>query len=124
MHIICSDLEGVFIPEVWLNLAEKTGIEALNVTTREIPSYDELMIHRLKVMDENNLKLQDIKNVVTTIEPFEGALEFINWIRKRTELIILSDTFTEFIKPILTKIICFHKFCIGKGHPPRNKYKT
>ncbi len=111
MHIICSDLEGVFIPEVWMELAKKSGIEALNLTTRDIPDYNELMIHRLKVMNDKNLKLQDIQNVVAKMEPFEGAEDFVNWIRERMELIILSDTFTEFIKPILKKIGSPTVFC-------------
>ena len=104
MNIICSDLEGVFIPEVWLTLAEKTGIKELNISTRDIESYDELMSLRLKIMKKHNLKLNDIINVVNSMEPFNGALEFADWIRKRAEFIILSDTFIEFIKPLIEKL--------------------
>ena len=104
MNIICSDLEGVFIPEVWLTLAEKTGIKELNISTRDIESYDELMSLRLKIMKKHNLKLNDIINVVNSMEPFNGALEFADWIRERAEFIILSDTFIEFIKPLIEKL--------------------
>jgi phosphoserine / homoserine phosphotransferase len=74
MHIVCSDLEGVWVPEVWINVAEKTGIEALRFTTRDIKDYNELMRYRLKILDENNLSLKDIQDVISTIRPLEGAL--------------------------------------------------
>ncbi len=104
MNIICSDLEGVFIPEIWINVAEKTGIEELKLTTRDITDYNELMKKRLSVMDDNGLKLQDITEVIKTIDPLEGAYEALNWIRERSQIIILSDTFEEFAMPIMKKL--------------------
>ncbi len=104
MKIICSDLEGVFIPEIWVNVAEKTGIEELKLTTREISDYDVLMTKRLEVLDEHSLKLKDITDIISTVEPLEGALETLNWIRERAQIIILSDTFEEFARPLMKKL--------------------
>lgn len=104
MKIICSDLEGVFIPEIWVNVAEKTGIEELKLTTREISDYDVLMTKRLEVLDEHSLKLKDITDIISTVEPLEGALETLNWIRERAQIIILSDTFEQFARPLMKKL--------------------
>ena len=104
MWVVCSDLEGVFVPEVWINVAKKTGIEKLKLTTRDIQNYDELMQYRLKILDEHNLKIQDIQAVISTIEPLEGALEFTKWLREITRFVIVSDTFVEFAKPLMAQL--------------------
>lgn len=104
MDIICSDLEGVFIPEIWINVAEKTGIEELKLTTRDISDYDVLMKKRLTVMDQHGLKLKDITDVISTMEPLDGAKEALDWIRERSQIIILSDTFEEFARPMMKKL--------------------
>jgi len=104
MHIICSDLEGVFVPEVWINVAEKTGIEALRRTTRDEPDYDKLMHYRMKILDEHGLKLHDIQEVIAQIRPLPGALDFIAWIKERTQLIVVSDTFIQFADPLMRQL--------------------
>jgi phosphoserine / homoserine phosphotransferase len=104
MLIVCSDLEGVFVPEIWINVAERTGIEALRLTTRDIADYDVLMKKRLGILAANNLKLRDITDVIATMEPLPGAVEFVQWLRSRTQLIVLSDTFEEFARPLLAKL--------------------
>jgi len=104
MHIICSDLEGVFVPEVWINVAEKTGIEALRRTTRDEPDYDKLMHYRMKILDEHGLKLNDIQEVIAQIRPLPGALDFIAWIKERTQLIVVSDTFIQFADPLMRQL--------------------
>ena len=100
MWIVCADLEGVFVPEVWINFAKKTGIDALKLTTRDIKDYDELMRYRLKILDEHNLKIQDIQEVIATMKP----LEFTRWLRKVTRFAIVSDTFVEFAKPLMEQL--------------------
>lgn len=104
MRIIVADLEGVFLPEIWINVAEKTGIEDLRLTTRDISDYDVLMIKRLTLLKENNLKIQDINKVIATLEPLNGALDILNWIREKYQIIILSDTFEEFARPLMAKL--------------------
>lgn len=104
MKLICCDLEGVWIPEIWINVAERTGIEELKLTTREISDYDVLMTKRLSVLDKHGLKLKDITDVIATMEPLEGALETLDWIRERYQIIILSDTFEEFARPLMKKL--------------------
>lgn len=104
MYIICSDLEGVFVPEVWINVAERTGIEELRMTTRDEPDYDKLMLQRIKILDKHGLKLKDIQNVIASIKPLEGALEFLWWIRKRTQAIVVSDTFAQFAEPLMEQL--------------------
>ncbi len=111
MHIVCADLEGVFVPEIWINVAERTGIEELRLTTRDISDYDVLMKKRLGILKTNNLKLNDITDVVDTMEPLEGALEFINWLRSVTQIIILSDTFVQFAGPLMRKLGWPTLFC-------------
>lgn len=104
MNIVCSDLEGVFVPEIWINVAEKTGIEELRLTTRDIADYNVLMERRLAILDENNLKIDDIKAVIATMNPLDGAVEFLNWIRSRTQIIVVSDTFDQFARPLMEKL--------------------
>ena len=111
MEIICLDLEGVLIPEVWIGVAEKTGIEALRDTTRDIPDYDELMQQRLRIMDENGLGLQVIQEVIDSLDPFDGALEFITGLKEDFQVVILSDTFYEFAEPFMRKLDWPTLFC-------------
>ena len=119
MKILVADLEGVFLPEIWINVAKKTGIKELKLTTRDISDYDVLMTKRLSILKENNLKIQDIKNVIASIEPLEGALDFLNRIRKKTQIILLSDTFEEFAKPLMPKLnyptLLCHNLTISKN---------
>lgn len=111
MEIACLDLEGVLIPEIWIEFANKTGIEELKATTRDIPDYDELMQQRLRLLDENDLKIQDIQEVIATLSPLEGAREFIDWLRERFQVIILSDTFYEFSQPLMRQLGFPTLFC-------------
>ena len=104
MEIACLDLEGVLIPEVWINVAERTGIEALRATTRDIPDYDELMRQRLGILDEHNLGIQDIQEVIATMSPLEGAQECLDWLRENFQVVILSDTFYEFAEPFMRQL--------------------
>ena len=104
MHAVCSDLEGIWVPEVWINVARKTGIEELRLTTRDIKDYNELMTHRLKVLKKHGLKLKDIQNVIGMIEPLDGALEMISWLKEMTRFVVVSDTFVEFADPLLKKL--------------------
>lgn len=101
---LASDLEGVFIPEIWIAVAEKTGIQELFLTTREVADYDELMKMRLRVLAEHKLKIQDVQAVIATMEPIPGAAELINWIRERTRLVIITDSFYEFLVPFNPKL--------------------
>ena len=104
MKILVADLEGVFLPEIWINVALKTGIEELKLTTRDISDYDVLMTKRLGILKENNLTLKDIQAVIATLDPLEGAKEMLDWIRSKTQIIILSDTFEEFAGPLMVKL--------------------
>lgn len=104
MHIICSDLEGVFVPEVWINVAEKTGIPELRRTTRDEPDYDKLMHYRMKILDEHDLKLHHIQEVIAQIKPLPGAVELIDWIKEQTQLIVVSDTFIQFADPLMKQL--------------------
>jgi len=111
MHIVCSDLEGVWVPEVWINVAKRTGIEALKLTTRDIKDYDELMHYRLKILDEKNLRLKDIQEVIATIKPLDGAMDMINWIKSVSRFIVVSDTFVEFADPLMHQLEYPTLFC-------------
>lgn len=111
MHIVCSDLEGVFVPEIWINVAEKTGIDELKLTTRDISDYDVLMKKRLDILKQNKLKLKDIQNVIDEMEPLPGALEFLNWLRSQTQVIIVSDTYVQFTGPLMKKLGYPTLFC-------------
>ena len=111
MTIACLDLEGVLIPEIWINLADKTGIEALKLTTRDIADYDELMVKRLEVLDQHGLTLKDFQEVVATMDPLEGARDFLEWLQDQVEVVILSDTFREFAMPLIAKLGNPTMFC-------------
>lgn len=104
MKLVCLDLEGVLVPEIWIHFSLKTGIEELSLTTRDIPDYDVLMNKRLGILKEHSLKLKDIQAVIDTLEPLEGALEFLENLRAHTQVIILSDTFEEFAQPLMRKL--------------------
>ena len=109
--IACLDLEGVLLPEIWIKFAEKTGVEELKLTTRDIPNYDELMNKRLSILKQNDFKLSDIKDVISTLEPLEGAIEFHQWLRSEFQVIILSDTFYQFVSPLMKKLDFPTLFC-------------
>lgn len=104
MEIACLDLEGVLIPEVWINFAERTGIEALRITTREMPDYDQLMKQRLKILAEKKLGIRDIQEVIAGMDPLPGAHEMLGWLRENFQVVILSDTFYEFAEPFMRKL--------------------
>ncbi len=104
MHVVCSDLEGVFLPEIWIRFAEKTGIQELRLTTRDISDYDVLMKHRLKILEERGLKLPDIQAVIAEMEPLEGAVEFLDWVRATLQILVVSDTFVQFAGPLMKKL--------------------
>jgi phosphoserine/homoserine phosphotransferase len=111
MNIICADMEGIFTPEIWINVAEITGIQELRLTTRDISDYDVLMKKRLGILDENKLKLKDIQKVIATMNPLEGAHEFLNWLRSIVQVIIVSDTYVEFAGPLIEKLGWPTLFC-------------
>jgi len=102
--IACLDLEGVLTPEIWINVAERTGIEALRRTTRDEPDYDKLMRYRMEILDERGLGLPDIQEVIGTMKPLDGAGEFLDWLRARFQVLILSDTFEEFAAPLMAQL--------------------
>lgn len=104
MQIACLDLEGVLVPEIWISFAEKTGIKELRATTRDIPDYDELMTQRLRILNDNNLKLSDIQSVISELSPLEGAREFLDQLRQEFQIVILSDTFYEFGMPLMKQL--------------------
>lgn len=111
MHIVCTDLEGVLVPEIWIHVSRKTGIKELSLTTRDISDYDVLMRKRLSILDSHGLKLKDITDVIDTMEPLEGAVEFLDWLRSETQVIIVSDTYIEFAKPLMAKLGWPTLFC-------------
>ena len=111
MHIVCSDLEGILVPEIWINVAEKTGIKELRLTTRDISDYDVLMKRRLAILEENGLKIGDIQAVIATMNPLDGAVEFLNWLRTHTQIIVVSDTFVQFAGPLMEKLGWPTLFC-------------
>ncbi|GGG49288.1 phosphoserine phosphatase ThrH [Pseudohongiella nitratireducens] len=117
MELACLDLEGVLIPEIWIDFAERTGIDELRATTRDIPDYDELMQQRLRILRENNLGLPDIQAVIDQMAPIPGAREFIDWLRERFQVIILSDTYYEFAQPLMRQLgfptLFCHKLEVG-----------
>ena len=104
MEIICLDLEGVLVPEIWIAFAEKTGIPELKRTTRDEPDYDKLMKFRIDILASKGLSLKDIQSVIATIKPLDGAKEFLDKLRELTQVVILSDTFTEFAKPLMRQL--------------------
>jgi len=111
MHVICLDLEGVLIPEIWINFAEKVGVEELKATTRDIPDYDELMRFRLSSLSKHDFRIQDIQQVIETLTPLDGAREFSDKLREQHQLIILSDTFQEFAAPMMRQLAWPTIFC-------------
>ncbi|TFH04648.1 MAG: bifunctional phosphoserine phosphatase/homoserine phosphotransferase ThrH [Spirochaetales bacterium] len=104
MRLVCLDLEGVLIPEMWIMVAEHTGVPELRLTTRDIDDYDELMTHRLRVLSANGISLQDIQAVISTLEPIDGGREFLDALRERYQAVILSDTFAEFAAPAMRRL--------------------
>ena len=113
MNFLCLDFEGVLIPEIWQYVAKETNSEELMLTTQDLKDYDELMSLRMKVVNEKNIKLSDIQEIVRTMEPFEGAQEFLGWARQNFQVSIVSDTFYELAWPLVEKlnfptIICHH----------------
>ena len=104
MHIVCADLESIFTPEIWINMAEKTGIKKLRLTTRDISDYDVLMKKRINILHENGLKLKDVTDVIASMNPLKGAVEFLDWLRSHIQVIIVSDTFVQFADPLLEKL--------------------
>jgi phosphoserine/homoserine phosphotransferase len=112
IELACFDLEGVFVPEIWINVAERTGISDLRLTTRDVADYDELMGHRLRVLDEHGLRLSDITRVIAALEPLPGAAATLDWVRENfAGVIILSDTFTQFAKPLMAHLGWPALFC-------------
>ena len=101
MIVACLDLEGVLVPEIWINVAERTGIAELRRTTRDEPDYDKLMRGRLAILDRHGLGLREIQDVIATLEPLSGALDFLNRLREQFQVLILSDTFYDFAKPLM-----------------------
>jgi phosphoserine/homoserine phosphotransferase len=104
LELVCLDLEGVLVPEIWIEFAERTGIDELRATTRDIPDYDVLMKQRLALLDQHNLRIADIQAVIKDTRPLEGAVEFVSWLREQFQLIILSDTFYEFSQPLMRQL--------------------
>jgi len=102
--IVCLDLEGVLVPEIWINVALKTGIEELKITTREVPDYDKLMKQRLGILDRHHITIGDIQGVIEKMGPLEGATAFMAWLRERCQVIILSDTFYQFALPLMRQL--------------------
>ncbi len=109
--VVATDLEGVLVPEIWIAVAERTGIDALRLTTRDIPDYDELMQGRLHILREHRLALADIQAVIASMQPLPGAAEYLRWMRAHTQCIILSDTFYQFAAPLMEKLDFPTLFC-------------
>ena len=107
MLVACLDLEGVLVPEIWIGVAERTGLDELRLTTRDIADYDELMAHRLGVLDAHGIGLSQIQDVIAGLTPLPGAAEFLEWLRERFQVVILSDTFYQFAMPLMAQL----------GHP-------
>ncbi len=111
MDIVCLDMEGVLVPEIWINVAERTGVEALRRTTRDEPDYDVLMRYRLDILDREGLKLADIQDVIAGMGPMEGAKDFLDELRADYQVVILSDTFAQFAKPLMAQMEFPTLFC-------------
>ncbi len=111
MNVVCLDMEGVLVPEIWIAFAEASGIPALKRTTRDEPDYDKLMEYRLNILKEHGLGLKEIQETIAKIDPFPGAKEFLDALRKETQVIILSDTFTQFAMPLMEKLGYPSLFC-------------
>ena len=111
MNIVCLDMEGVLVPEIWIAFAEETGIPELKLTTRDEPDYDKLMNYRIKILKEHGLGLKEVQETIAKIEPMDGAKEFLDELRSLTQVIILSDTFTQFAGPLMKKLGMPTIFC-------------
>lgn len=111
MKLVCLDLEGVLVPEIWISFSKTTGIKELSLTTRDISDYNELMQRRLRILKDKGLKLGDIQKVIGRMELLPGALDFLDSLRKEYQVIILSDTFTQFAKPLMEKLAWPTLFC-------------
>ena len=111
MNIVCLDLEGVLVPEIWIAFAKESGIPELSKTTRDEPDYDKLMKYRLNILSEHGLTLSDIQATIAKIDPFPGAKEFLDELRSLTQAIIVSDTFTQFAQPLMKKLGMPTIFC-------------
>jgi phosphoserine/homoserine phosphotransferase len=121
MYIVCSDLEGVFVPEIWVNVSRHTGIDELKLTTRDISDYNVLMKRRLELLKKYGLTLRDVQNVISLLKPLPGALEFVDWLRTKTQFIVVSDTFSEFADPLLRQLgrptlFCHHLTTDAEGN--------
>jgi phosphoserine / homoserine phosphotransferase len=121
MYVICSDLEGVFVPEIWINVSRQTGIEELKLTTRDICDYDVLMKRRLELLHQHKLTLHDVQRVISLLAPLPGAVEFVDWLRSVSRLIVVSDTFVEFADPLIRQLgrpvlFCHHLTTDGEGN--------
>ncbi len=127
MEIVCLDLEGVLIPEIWVNFAQHTGIDALKATTRDIPDYDELMKMRLSELKKHQLNILDIEAVINQMSPMPGARAFVDWLKANFQLVILSDTFYEFAKPLMAQLgyptLFCHRLDINKTNHQVDDYK-
>jgi phosphoserine / homoserine phosphotransferase len=104
MNIVCFDMEGVFTPEIWINVAKKTGIEALKITTRDEPDYDKLMKYRIGILEEHGINLRQIQEVIASLDLLPGAREFFDWVRSQTQAIVVTDSFVEFAMPFIEKL--------------------
>jgi phosphoserine/homoserine phosphotransferase len=124
VEIACLDLEGVLVPEIWINVAHKTGIDALLATTRDIPDYDVLMTQRLRILDEHGLKIGDLQEVIDGLGPLEGALDFLEWLKWEFQVVILSDTFYEFAKPLMRQLGWPTLFCHKLGITPDGRVEA
>ena len=111
MKLVCADMEGIFTPEIWIQVSKRTGIAELRLTTRDISDYDVLMKKRLGILADNGIKLKDITDVIEMMEPLEGALEFLDWLRPQIQLVVVSDTYVEFARPLLKKLGWPTLFC-------------
>lgn len=124
VEIACLDLEGVLVPEIWINVARKTGIDALLATTRDIPDYDVLMTQRLRILEEHGLKIGDIQEVIEGLGPLDGAVEFLEWLKSEFQVVILSDTFYEFAKPLMRQLGWPTLFCHRLGIAPDGRVEA
>jgi phosphoserine/homoserine phosphotransferase len=121
MYIVCSDLEGVFVPEIWVNVSKQTGIDELKLTTRDISDYNVLMKRRLEILRQHDLNLNDIQKVISKLKPLPGARKFIDWLRTCSQLIVVSDTFIEFADPLIEQLgrptlLCHHLTTDSSGN--------
>ncbi len=111
VQVACLDLEGVLVPEIWINVAERSGIEALRLTTRDEPDYDKLMTSRLEILEQQGLGLRDVQDVIGAMAPLVGAREFLDWLRERFQVVVLSDTFYPFAAPLMRQLGYPTLFC-------------